>query len=92
MAVAFVFPGAVTTIVVPPFGFVVAGAGLVLFGLGGTEAFGLGVGVAAALRLVLEVESDSDEEEPEEPCRLVTALLVPVRYTDQKFDPPPVNS
>ena len=78
VAFALVSPGAVTTIVVP-FVTIVAGASLVGLGLGGTEAFGLGVGVAAALGLAFGLESESEGEEPDEPCMLVTALLVPVK-------------
>ena len=88
VAFALVCPGAVTTIVVP-FVTIVAGATLVVLGSGGTDAFGLDVELVAALWLVLELEPESDDEDPDEPCILVTPLLVPVRYTDQKFDPPP---
>ena len=90
VAFALVCPGAVTTIVVP-FVTIVAGASLVVLGSGGTDAFGLDVDVdvVAALELVLELESEPDDEDPDEPCMLVTAFLVPVRYTDQRFDPPP---
>ena len=88
VAFALVCPGAVTTIVVP-FVTIVAGASLVVLGSGGTDALGLSVDVIAALMLVLELESESDDEDPDEPCTLVTAFLVPVRYTDQKSDPPP---
>ena len=88
VASALVCPGAVTTIVVP-FVTIVAGALLVRLGSGGTEAFGLDVDVVAVLGLELELESESDDEDPDEPCMLVTALLVPVRYTDHRFVPPP---
>ena len=88
VAFAVVCPGAVTIIVVP-FVTMVAGASLVVLGSDGTAAFGLGVDVVAALELVLELESESDDEDPDEPCTLPTAFLVPVRYTDQRFDPPP---
>lgn len=70
---------------------IVAGAPLVRVGLDVTEALDLGVAAALAFAPALESEpgSVSDDEEPDEPCILVTALLVPVKYTDQKFDPPP---
>lgn len=93
VALATVCPGAVTTTVVPLVT-IVAGAPFVRVGLDVTETFGFGVAAALALApgLESELESESDDEEPDEPCILVTALLVPVKYTDQKFDPPPKNS
>ena len=73
---------------------IVAGALLARVELGVTEALDLGVAAALAFTPPLEPEpeSESDDEEPDEPCILVAALLVPVKYTDQKFDPPPNNS
>ena len=92
VALALVSPGAVTTMVVPLV-IMVAGASFVRLGLGGTEAsFGFGVGDASALAFALGFDPDPDGEDSEESPIWATSRLVPVRYTVQKFVPPPTDN
>ena len=91
VALALVSPGAVTTMVVPLV-IIVAGAFFVGLGLGGTEAsFDFVVGDASALALALGFDLKPDGEESESPI-WATPRLVPVRYTVQKFVPPPSDN
>ena len=78
---------------VVPLVIIVAGAFFVGLGLGGTEAsFDFVVGDASALALALGFDPEPDGEASEESPTWATPRLVPVRYTVQKFVPPPSDN